>query len=103
MTIAEQLNVTEFPFIIHDSRGNEIYWEDSNKSWQKTEFDSNNNLTSFLNSGGYSYKQEFDLNSNVTYYENSKGVIRDNRPKAIPEYTMEELTKIVGKEFKIKE
>jgi len=30
------------------------------------------------------------------------GVIIDNRPKSIPEYTMEELTKIVDKEFKLK-
>jgi len=81
MTIAEQLNVTELPFIISDSRGNTLYYEDSDK---------------------YCIKREFDSNDNVTYYENSKGVIIDKRPESIPEYTMEELTNIVGKEFKLK-
>ena len=28
-TIAEQLNVKEFPLIINDSKGNRIYFEDS--------------------------------------------------------------------------
>jgi len=82
MTIAEQLNITEFPFEIKDSRGNIIYWEDSNKYWQKREFDLKSN--------------------NEIYFEEPIGVIRDNRPKSIPEYTMEELTKIVDKEFKLK-
>lgn len=43
-----------------------------------------------------------DSNNNKIYHENSDGDIIDNRPKEIPEYTMEELTKIVGEEFKIK-
>ena len=58
-TIAQQLKVKEFPFIIKDSNGN------------------------------------------VIYYENSDGLIKDNRPKSVPEYTIEELTKIIGNEFKI--
>jgi len=76
MTIAEQLNIMEFPFTIKDSRGNEIYWESSNKSW---------------------IKQELDSTGNITYYENSKGVIVNNRNKSIPELTREELTKMLGK------
>jgi len=49
-------------------------------------------------------KREYDElnNDNVIYFENSDGLIIDTRSKSIPEYTMEELTKIVGKEFKIK-
>jgi len=82
-TIAEQLKITEFPFRIGDSRGNVIYREDSNKFWMKREYDELNN-------------------DNVIYFENSDGLIIDTRSKSIPEYTMEELTKIVGKEFKIK-
>ena len=81
MTIAEQLKVTEFPFEIWDSRGNKIYVEFVNKFW---------------------VKREFNSRGRVTYYEDSKGEIRDNRPKSVPEYTMEELTKMLGKEFKIK-
>ena len=102
MTIAEQLKITEFPFIIKDSRGNVIYREDSDKYWVKREFDLNNNQTSFLDSLNYSYKEEFDSNNKRVYYENSRGLIRDNRPKSIPEYTIEELTQMIGKEFKIK-
>ena len=102
MTIAEQLNVTEFPFIIPDARGNEIYREGSNKYWYKQEFDLNNNQTSFLDSLNYSYKEEFDSNNKRVYYENSRGMIIDKRPKSIPEYTIEELTQMIGKEFKIK-
>jgi len=80
MTIAEQLKITEFPFIIKDSRGNAIYVE-YKRFW---------------------FKQKFDLKDNVHYYENSEGLIVDNRPKSIPEYTVEELTKMLGKEFKLK-
>ena len=81
MTIAEQLNVTEFPFIIKDSRGNPIYVESVDRFY---------------------FKQQFDLNNSVIYFENSRGLIRDNRAYSIPEYTMEELTKMLGKEFKLK-
>lgn len=67
-TIAQQLNVKEFPFTIKDSKGNGIYFESSDGYWNKNEFDSNGNLI---------------------YFENSDGYIEDNRN--IPEYTMEEL------------
>jgi len=77
-TIAQQLNVKKFPFEIHDSNRNKIYYENSDGSWIKREYDSSNNQI---------------------YYENSYGVIRDNR--VIPEYTIEELQKMLGKEFKI--
>ena len=80
-TIAQQLKIKQFPFKINDNNGNRIYYEDSD---------------------GYWYKKEFDSNNNRTYYENSNGKIISNKPQPIPEYTMEELTKIVGKEFKIK-
>jgi hypothetical protein len=43
-TIAQQLNVKEFPFIIRDSKGNVIYCEYSNGYWYKTEYDSNGNV-----------------------------------------------------------
>ena len=79
-TIAQQLKVTQFPFEIKDKKGNKIYFENSEAFWAK---------------------REFDENSNLIYYENSDGIIKYNRPKTIPEYTMEELTKILGKEFKI--
>lgn len=80
-TIAEQLNVKEFPFEIKDKNNNLIYIENSNGYWCKREFDSNNN---------------------EIYWENSNGEVIDNRTKLTPEFTMEELIAKVGFEFKIK-
>jgi hypothetical protein len=61
-TIAEQLNVKDFPFSIKDSNGRIIYYENSEGFWKKREYDSDGNLI---------------------YYENSDGEIIDKRP--IPE------------------
>lgn len=101
-TIAQQLNIQEFPFQIKDNNNNIIYCEYSDGFSYKQEYDSNNNRIYYETSYGYWYKQEFDSNNNPIYYENSNGEIINNRPKSIPEYTMEELTKMLGKEFKIK-
>ena len=80
-TIAQQLNVKDFPFKIKDKNNNRIYYEDSNGYWSKREFDKNNN---------------------IIYYEDSDGEIIDKRPKPTPEFTMEELIEKLGYEFKIK-
>ena len=50
---------------------------------------------------GYWCKREYDVNGNEIYYENSDGDINDNRPKAIPEYTMEQLIEKLGEDFKL--
>jgi hypothetical protein len=34
-TIAQQLNITDFPFEINDKNGNEIYFENSTGYWYK--------------------------------------------------------------------
>ena len=122
-TIAQQLNVKEFPFRIKDknnnqiyyedsdgywskrefdSNNNQIYWEDSIGFWIKREFDKNNNEIYWEDSIGYWEKQEFDKNNNQIYFEDSDGYIIDKRPKSTPEYTMEELVEKLGFEFKIK-
>jgi hypothetical protein len=98
-TIAQQLKVKEFPLEIKDSNGNEIYSEESDGYWVKREFDSSNNQIYSENSDGYWIKREYDSSNNEVYYENSKGRIRDSR--VIPEYTIEQLQKMLGKEFKI--
>jgi hypothetical protein len=77
-TIAEQLNIKEFPFIIKDKDGREIYWENSTRFWLKTEYDSN---------------------GNKTYWENSEGKIIDNRPKSCEGKIVE----IDGKLYQLKE
>ena len=81
MTIAQQLKITKFPFRILDDAGNGIYHEDST---------------------GYWLKREYDVTGNMVYYEDSLGRIVDERPKPVPEYTMEELVDKLGHNFKIK-
>lgn len=80
-TIAQQLNVKEFPFIIKDKNGNKIYFENSNGYWSKYEYDSNGNEIYWENSFGFWVKSEYDSNGNVIYFENSDGNVVDNRPK----------------------
>jgi REP element-mobilizing transposase RayT len=73
-TIAQQLNIKDFPFVINDKQGNIIYFESSTGHWAK---------------------YERDKQWNEIYYEDSFGEIRDNRVK---EMTKEE----AEKQFKIK-
>ena len=101
-TIAQQLKVTEFPFEIRDKKGNLIYFEYLNGYWYKREYDSNNNEIYYEFSNGYWSKREYDSNNNLIYFESANGEIIDNRPKPIPEFTMQELIAKVGFEFKIK-
>ena len=37
-TIAQQLKVKDFPFVIDDKNGNEIYYENSDGYWLKREY-----------------------------------------------------------------
>ena len=94
-TIAQQLNVTAFPFVIKDKDGKEIYYEDSDGSWWKREYDSNGKAIYFGNSKGFWCKSEFDANGNEIHYEDSDGFIRDNRPKQ-DELTLEQIAAKLG-------
>ena len=58
-TIAQQLNIKTFPFQIKVD-GKEIYCEDSDGFWVKSEYQ----------------------DGKLVYYEDSNGRIRDNRPKS---------------------
>jgi hypothetical protein len=114
MTIAQQLKIKEFPFEIKDSKGNKIYWEDSNgywekyeydsegkeiywensnRYWEKYEYDSEGNRIYLEDSKGYWFKREYDSNGKEIYWENSKGKITDNRPKTDVQKAIELLTK----------
>ena len=118
-TIAQQLNIKEFPFEINDKNGNEIYFENSTGYWWKHEFDANGNRLSYENSNGYWckyeydsngkeiyfensnggwYKYEYDSNGKEIYFENSNGVIRNNKPKPTCEGKVVE---IEGKKYKL--
>ncbi len=101
-TIAQQLNIKEFPFEIKDGNNNRIYFENSDGYRYKREYDSKGNIIYFDSFDGWWVKQEYDSKGNRIYYEDSDGDIVNNRPQSIPEYTMEELQSILGKEFKIK-
>jgi hypothetical protein len=72
-TIAQQLNVKEFPFEIKDSQGNLIYYENSEGGWWKNEYDSQGNVIYFENSEGHWSKREYDSNGNEIYHEDSDG------------------------------
>jgi hypothetical protein len=56
-TIAQQLNIIEFPFEIYDKNGYQIYYEDADRFWIKREFDSKGNLRYYENSDELSYKK----------------------------------------------
>ena len=120
-TIAQQLNITDFPFELedkngnqiyfetldrywykreYDSKGNEIYFETSAEDWSKREYDSNGKETYYENSDGYWTKQEYDSKGNRIYYENSDGEVRDNRPKPSCEG---KIVEIDGKKYKLTE
>ena len=77
-TIAQQLNIKEFPFRIKDKNGKVIYYENSDRYWCKSEYDSN---------------------GNQIYYEDSNGEIEDNRPKGCEGKVVE----IDGKKYKLTE
>ena len=67
-TIAQQLNVTEFPFEIKDKNGKCIYCENSNGVWWKSEYDSNGNQIYYETSNGFWIKREYDSNGNPIYF-----------------------------------
>jgi hypothetical protein len=77
-TIAQQLNIKEFPFKIKDKDGNEIYFENLYKYW---------------------IKREYDSNGNIIYWENSNGDLEDNRSKSYEGKIVE----IDGKKYELKE
>lgn len=101
-TIAQQLNIKDFPFQIKNKNSKEIYYEDLDGYWFKREYNSQGNQIYFETSENYWAKKEYDSEGHVIYFEDSDGEVRDNRPKPVPEYTMEQLTQMLGKEFKIK-
>jgi hypothetical protein len=92
-TIAQQLNVKEFPFEINDSDGKVIYCEDSDGSWSKREYDSNGNTIYCEDSDGFWSKREYDSNGNTIYCEDSDGSFYDIRPKTEIQKAIELLTK----------
>ena len=94
-TIAQQLNVTDFPFTIEDKDGKEIYYENSDGYWVKRERDSNGNEIRFEDSIGTWSKREYAAHGREIYYETSDGYIEDNRPKIV-ELTLQQIADKLG-------
>jgi YD repeat-containing protein len=69
-TIAKQLNIKKFPFIIKDKRGNTIYKEWLDGYWNKCEYDTNGHLTRCEDSNGI---LEIKENNNLTYRKYKNG------------------------------
>jgi len=82
-TIAQQLKIKDFPFIIKDKAGEEIYRETSSGFWSKCERDTNGKEIYFEKSNGFWIKREYNANGNEIYFENSYGEISDKRPKQV--------------------
>ena len=117
-TIAQQLDIKDFPFVIkdkngkvtyyedsggfwskreYDKNGKETYYEDSTGFWIKREFNKNGKETYYKDSGGYWRKYEYDKNGNRTYSEDSDGLIKDNRST---ELTLQEIADKFGIDVK---
>ena len=93
MTIAQQLKITEFPFEIKNSNGNQIYIENYEGYWVKYEYDANGKEIYSEDSDGYWVKYEYDANGKEIYSEDSRGRIVNNRPKTEVQKAIELLTK----------
>ena len=102
-TIAQQLQVTDFPFSIRDNHGMEIYYEDSDGHCVKRQYDKNGNEIYYESQSGWA-KREYNSLGNQIYFENSAGRIIDNRLKPV-ELTLEQIADkfdINVKQLKIK-
>ena len=79
MTIAQQLKVKEFPFIIKDSKGNEIYYENSKNYWCKSEYDSKNNKIYWEDSFGTVIESKPKINELTFFIDNYHLVFGKNK------------------------
>jgi RNA recognition motif-containing protein len=94
-TIAQQLKIKDFPFIIKDKDGNQIYYETSENHWSKFERDAHGHEIGQESDDGYWTKTERDAQGNMIRYENSNGKIIDNRPKQV-EMTLQQIADKMG-------
>ena len=83
----------------YDDKGSRLTYKKSTGYWWEYTKDDKGNPLTYKGSDGYWYEKTYDNQGNELTFKDSDGVSRGFN---IPEYTMKELTKIVGKEFKIK-
>lgn len=102
-TIAKFLGITQFPYTIKDSEGNEIYREYTNGYWVKYEyktFGNESKLSYYEEYKGYWVKREYDSEGKLIYIEDSTGVKLDDRPKVI-EVTLADIAQKLGVDVKL--
>jgi hypothetical protein len=91
LKITDKTNV-QFPIVIKDKNGNEIYKQYEDVFWWEKTYDNNNNVLTYKDSyGDYRIRCEYVTKEEYEAFING-----------IPEYTMEELTAKIGHNFKIK-
>ena len=64
---------------VNNNNGDEIYYEDSDGFWSKSEYDDNGNVVYYENSNGDWYIKEFNKNGKLIYREDSNGYVFDRR------------------------
>lgn len=77
-TIAQQLNIKEFPFIITDKNDNIIYQENEVNVHFRMEYDSRGNEIFYEHMDGYWRKTEYDQYNNIIAKIDRNGIIIDN-------------------------
>jgi len=82
-----------------DNMGDELTFENSLGDWYEYTWNDNRNKLTYRNCHCYWYKKTFDDQGKELTFKDSEGKLRGFD---IPEYTMEQLTEMIGKEFKIK-
>jgi hypothetical protein len=110
--INTDLENVEFPIVIKDKNGNEIYRQWENGSWIKYTYNENGKELTCKYSDVYWHERTYDNNSNELTFKTSNGDYKikgEYVTKQVflafvntPEYTMEELVSKIGN-FRIKE
>lgn len=59
----------------YDEKGRQVYWETSSGEWARHRFDDAGNTVWYENSDGYSFVAEYSQNGFRTYYEDSNGKV----------------------------
>jgi hypothetical protein len=73
MTIANQLSVTKFPFVILDANGQKIYEENSDGTWIKIVYSPEGWQTNYETSTGYWYTLKYNDRGMRIRYDDSSG------------------------------
>jgi YD repeat-containing protein len=105
MTIAQQLNITEFPFEIKTNAGLPVYTEGQDGRWYRFKYNANGDITRYETSTGYWYTWEYDADGDIIYRETQDGVTYDERNHKAVVLTMDEIAQKLGidvKDLKIK-